>query len=260
MGRATQRSIEILELIAQASGRWTHAGIARELKIPKSTLTDLLRDLVTRHYLELNDLGEYLIGPSVLALSRSYLRRMDVVSRSRDLLIDLCEKSDEASSITVRQGLEIVVVAQERPVKPFVAAMTLGDRAPLIATATGKSILAFMDDRSITEIVQQSSKAGFEGYKPKEVTALKKELADIRSGAIARNSGEWMEGVNAIALPVFSQDGPIASIAVAAPSIRMTKEWLTKVEPRLRDAALTLSRRMGGHEGIAHFKTTPKIA
>src|SRR4051794_28981343 len=83
MGRATQRSIEILELIAQASGKWTHAQIARELAIPKSTLTDLLRDLVARGYLELNDNGEHLIGPSVLALSRSYLRRMDVVSRSR---------------------------------------------------------------------------------------------------------------------------------------------------------------------------------
>lgn len=245
MGRATQRSIEILELIAQASGKWTHAQIARQLAIPKSTLTDLLRDLVNRNYLELGESGEYLIGPSVLTLSRSYLRRMDVVSRSRDILLKLCAQSDEASSVAVRQGLEIVVVAQERPIKPLVAAMTLGDRAPLVATAVGKSMLAFMDEDVVADIIRQSTKQGFKLLKPKSAAALRTELATIRAGAMAQNSEEWMEGINAIALPVLSPDGPVASVAVAAPVARMTKKWLAAVEPHLRQAAQDLSVRMG---------------
>jgi DNA-binding IclR family transcriptional regulator len=249
MGRATQRSIEILELIAQSNRKWTHAQIARELAIPKSTLTDLLRDLVQRNYLELSEIGEYLIGPGVLMLSRSYLRRMDVVSRSKDILLRLCEKSDEASSVAVRQGLEIVVVAQERPIKPFVAAMTLGDRAPMIATAVGKSMLAFLDEKSIDDVIKQSAEQGFHLLKPKSQTALKAELAGIRSGALARNAEEWMEGLGAIALPILTPDGPIASIAVAAPLVRMTKKWTDAVEPQLRRAARDLSLRMGGTQG-----------
>jgi IclR family transcriptional regulator, acetate operon repressor len=249
MGRATQRSIEILELIAEANRKWTHAQIARQLAIPKSTLTDLLRDLVQRSYLEVDAAGEYLIGPSVLMLSRSYLRRMDVVSRSKDILLRLCEKSDEASSVAVRQGLEIVVVAQERPLKPFVAAMTLGDRAPLIATAVGKSILAFLGEQTIGDIIKQSAKQSFHLLKPKSQAALKAELAGIRAGALARNAEEWMEGLGAVALPILTPDGPIASIAVAAPIVRMTKKWLDAVEPQLRHAAWELSLRMGGTQG-----------
>ena len=177
---------------------------------------------------------------------------MDVVSRSKDILLKLCAQSDEASSVAIRQGLEIVVVAQERPIKPLVAAMTLGDRAPLVATAVGKSMLAFMGDEAIADIIRQSGKQKFNILKPKSAAALRTELAGIRAGALATNSEEWMEGVNAIALPVLSQDGPVASVAVAAPVVRMTKKWLAAVEPLLRQAAQDLSVRMGGPTGAQH--------
>lgn len=245
MGRATQRSIEILELVAQVTGRWSHAEIARRLDIPKSSLTDLLRDLVLRQYLELGPGGEYLIGPSVLILSRAYFKRMDVVTRSKGILSQLCESADEAASIAVRQGIEIVVVAQERPSKPLVAAMTLGDRAPMIATAAGKAILAHLDEDSVTEIIRQGGH-GLKLLKPRGQAALLAELERIRAGALATNDEEWMEGISAIALPILTPEGPVASIAVAAPESRMTSAWLALVEPQLRRAAHDLTLRMGG--------------
>src|SRR5437667_11220187 len=70
MGKATQRAIDILELLAHDDGKWSHAEIARRLDIPKSTLTDLLRDLVQRQYLELDSgAALYLLGQRVLTLS-----------------------------------------------------------------------------------------------------------------------------------------------------------------------------------------------
>lgn len=245
MGRATQRSIEILELVAQKKGAWSHAEIARQLGIPKSTLTGLLRDLVRQQYLELDGDAFYSIGPRVLILSRAYLGRMDVVSRSKDILARLSESADEAASVAVRQGSEIVVVAQEVPTRPLVAAMAVGDRAPLVATATGKSILAFMDPEAVAEIVAREGGAPSTA-KRRGTTDLMAELARIRAGSLATNDEEWMEDISAIALPILTPEGAIASIAVAAPTIRMTKAWLTSVEPRLRAAAADLALRMGG--------------
>ena len=246
MGRATQRSIEILELIAQRKGNWTHAEIARQLGIPKSTLTDLLRDLVRQQYLELDRGAEYCIGPRVLVLSRAYLGRIDLVARSRDILALLSESADEAASIAVRQGNEIVAVAQECPTRPLVAAMMVGDRAPMVATATGKSILAHLDAATIAEIVRSGNAGVADTRKPRDTAALMAELAGIRAGALATNDKEWMEDISAVALPVLTARGPIASIAIAAPTARMTREWLIAVEPRLRQAAGELTLRMGG--------------
>ena len=201
MGRATQRAIEILELLATQTGRWTHAEIARRLAIPKSTLTDLLRDLTAQEYLEIGPGGDFLVGPQVLLLSRAYMARLNVVSFARDALVRLCESSDEAASLAVRQENDIVVVAQERPSKLLVAAMTLGDRAPMISTATGKAILAYLGEATIENIIARSRTHPSAKLHVKSAAALRIELEGIRNGAIAVNTQEWMEEVSAIALP-----------------------------------------------------------
>jgi DNA-binding IclR family transcriptional regulator len=246
MGRATQRAIDILELLAQDEGTWSHAEIARQLVIPKSTLTDLLRDLVQRQYLELNRNAEYLIGPRVLVISRSYLRRMDVVSRSKDILLRLSESADEAVSIVVPQQTEVVVVAQERPFKPLVAAMTLGDRGPMVATAAGKAMMAHMDGAAIAQVIEQTRQSKLPLLKPQSRTALLAELARIKAGSLAHSKQEWIDGISAIALPIVTFEGPVAAMAIAMPAARMTDKWIASVEPELRRAADELTLRMGG--------------
>lgn len=245
MGRATQRSIEILELIATSDTKLTHAAIARDLNIPKSTLTDILRDLVAQQYLELDDAGKYLMGSRVLLLSRSYLTRMDLVSRSRDVLARLSAEAGEVAMIAIRQKHEIVVVAQEMPTKPLLAAMTIGDRAPAGLTAVGKAILAFSGEGVLVEILSAKHAWAPGRWGKAEEKALRLELDAIRGGAVALNKQAWIEGVSAIARPVMNAEGAIAAVAVSLPESRLTEEWLRHAEPSLHLAAEELSMRMG---------------
>ncbi len=64
MAKSAFRVLEILDLIAQRPSGATHTEISAALKIPKSSLTSLLRDLQLPGYLQLSEgSGKYMIGP-----------------------------------------------------------------------------------------------------------------------------------------------------------------------------------------------------
>ena len=246
MGRATQRSLDILELIANEQKGMPHAEIARRLNIPKSTLTDLLRDLVARNYLELDNAGCYLIGPGTLSISRAYLNRVDIVNRSGLILSQLCEHVDETAAITLRQGIEMVVVAQARPHGPLAAVMAPGDRGPMIATAGGKAILAFSPDDEIARVYKETRNAGYKIRKLLSESALREQLKAVRAGEPAYSRDEWIEGVTSLSFPIFDDRAVVASLTVPAATTRLAGRRMKTVATAVKRAANELTMRMGG--------------
>ncbi len=245
MGRAIQRVVDILEFIASGHEGRSHADISRELGIPKSTLTDLLRDLVDRQYLDARKDGTYLIGPGSLVISRAYLRRLDAVSLANDILDDLRDATGEVVVLMVQHDLEVVVVGKADSYRPIVATMIIGDRGPLVSTAGGKAVLAFMSDERIDWVIEETQRRGLTRL-PIDKAVLKQELKDVRAGQMAFSRDEWLEGVTGIGLPVLGQDGPICAISFGALTTRMNDARILEIGPILRTAVDKLSARLSG--------------
>lgn len=245
MGRAIQRVVDILEFVAAAQDGRTHSDLAKGLGIPKSSLTDLLKDLVDRHYLEVRRDGVYLIGPGSLSISRSYLKRLDAVSLASDILVFLRDETDEGVVLMVRHDLEVVVVSKENSNHAVGAPMIIGDRGPLVSTAGGKALLAFMGDEAIDNVIKDSERRGIT-LRPIHKANLKRELKLVREGGLAFSREEWLESVIGIGLPVMGLDGPICSISFGAPMTRMTEARIRQIEPVLRKGVDRLSARLAG--------------
>jgi DNA-binding IclR family transcriptional regulator len=62
--KSADRVLDVLELLCRRGNSASHSDIAFSLDIPKSSLTGLLKNLISRNYLEKN-LGEntYILGP-----------------------------------------------------------------------------------------------------------------------------------------------------------------------------------------------------
>jgi DNA-binding IclR family transcriptional regulator len=248
MVKSATRTLDILECVAASRRGLSHADIARSLGIPKSSLTRLLRSLVIRRYLELDpEAALFTIGPWVLPLSRAYLERLDPVRLVGPVARSLRDQVGEAVTLAILDGTEMVVLVQEPSGKPLAPIANVGDRAPALLSASGKAIAAFLDDAEVDRLF-----AELEGVKDIPVRlssrVLRKQLHDIRQGAIATSREESIPGVAALGLPVFGPDErrPLAALAVALPAFRLNDAVRTKIERHLWPAAAEATVRLGG--------------
>ena len=73
MPQSTTRAFDILEALGSSNRGLKHGEIAQALHIPKSSLTKIIRDLVLKGYVQLDNLSKtYTIGPQILVLARAH--------------------------------------------------------------------------------------------------------------------------------------------------------------------------------------------
>lgn len=254
MVKSADRTLDILEILAEAPDGLSHTGIARALGIPKSSLTELLRNLTARGYLVATDGGgQFAIGPRVLPLARAFLERLDLVREVGPITRQLRDELGEAVTLAVLQGNEIVVIGRESARRTLAPVMRVGDRAPALLTASGKALAAFLDTAAVDRMADALARSTPDMVLP-AATRLRQELAQVRSGGFAATIDGWVPGVAAIGLPVFTAEDagvPAASIAVALPTVRLNDKSRAEIERALRAAAREATDRMGGTNTVA---------
>jgi DNA-binding IclR family transcriptional regulator len=108
--------------------------------------------------------------------------------------------------------------------------------------------LAFQPAPKIEQIIA----AGLTAHTEHTITdpdALRRHLSDIRARGYAVDNEEIEIGLRCIAAPIRDHSGHvIASISVAGPSQRLSKERLVSFAPDVIDTADTISQRLGFRE------------
>ncbi|MDN5888410.1 MAG: IclR family transcriptional regulator, partial [Yaniella sp.] len=126
-----------------------------------------------------------------------------------------------------------------------VAGQYVGQRAPLHATSTGKLLLAYVSGRAWDQL----SEGSLERFTPATRTnfdQLAEELEEIRQRGWSSAVGEWEEGINALAIPVWDATGElVAAVSVTAPDFRMPEAGFEQFLSSLRIAGKDFEARLG---------------
>ncbi|MFC7557309.1 IclR family transcriptional regulator [Pseudoroseomonas wenyumeiae] len=245
--KSAGRVLDLFELLARYDREVAHAEIADGLGIPRSSLTQLLKDLVARGYVTFHMPSRgYSLGPAFAALARYAGASEDLIGLAEPFLRELTERTGESSALNRLNGWQAEVVATVNGPHRLVTHMRLGDLAPLYATSGGKVILASLTD---AEVEAYLANAALEAITPDTIVskdALRKELDAARRDGIAFSFGEYTPGIVGIGAPILSATGqPLGSLNVAMPSIRYSPDVRTKVSEAIRRAAREISRRAG---------------
>jgi IclR family acetate operon transcriptional repressor len=80
----------------------------------------------------------------VLAVSQGYLEQLSATRDGRPILSEFLKLLNENSALSIRDGMENVVIAQESCTHPLKQAIVIGSRSPFHCTASGKALLAFL--------------------------------------------------------------------------------------------------------------------
>jgi len=247
MVKSAERVIQILEHIGTETAGTTHGELTIALEIPKSSLSALLSNLVYREYLSFDKQSKhYHIGPQVLTLAGKYLAGLDTIKTAQPFVKELMTITEESTEFAVKKGTDIQILCKEDCLLPLQRVIQLGELSPIYITAAGKAILAFLSEEEINEYL---SSAKMTSHTEKTITdpeKLRKQLNEVRRDGLAYSFEERIEGISAIAAPVFDMHGSVVgSLVVPTPTFRFTPEKKEKVEKALRDISKRLSHQLG---------------
>jgi DNA-binding IclR family transcriptional regulator len=242
--KSADRVLTLLELLGREGDGLPHVVIAEKLGIPKGSLTPLLRNLVTRQWLDYSPATRtYALGPIILSLSRNAARAADLILLAQPILDSLTGTTHETSAINVRKGDEAEVVATKLSPQRLISMMRLGDRSPLYATSSGKVILACMPDDELEAYLKRVRLQHITSKTITSITALRKEIQAVRTAGFARSQEEFTPGVIGLAVPVYVAASEFAgAISVALPISRYKVDSESKLVSLVRTHAAAFAR------------------
>src|SRR5246500_984469 len=113
---AVERALAMLEAVALESDGLSNAEISRQLNIPKSSASYILRTLEARGYLTRDaESGKYRVGLKILSLSRGALGGLDVRGVALPIMRRLMQQTGLTCHLAVLDGYEAVYVEKVEP-------------------------------------------------------------------------------------------------------------------------------------------------
>lgn len=245
--RSVDRAAALLLALGESAGEAGVTELARRLGLHKSTASRLLATLQRRGLVEQDDeSGKYRLGLVVIRLAHRAERTLDLRSIALPDLERLARATRETVSLGIVDGDSYLTVAQVDGPNMVAVPDWTGRTTPLHCIASGKVVLAAMAERDVMRI----ARPGLAARTPRTITtleALMEELARVRRRGFAVAFSEWIEGTNAIAVPVADARGRvIASIAVWGPAYRITAPRVADLVAQARQAAAAITVRLGG--------------
>jgi DNA-binding IclR family transcriptional regulator len=238
--RAVDRAIAVLQCFTAAEPAMSVLEIQRRVGLSRPTLYRLLQTLAAKGLISAEgDPQRFRLGHGVMQLAHVWLSGLNIIDIARPIVEELREKTGETAALFV-MGEEMRICALELTSHHMLSVShSVGHRMDLTVGATGKAILAFLDENRraaiLNRIISREKRAD-----------LVKDLETVRSTGYATSRGEVFAGGVAVAAPVFDHNGEVAgSIGVFGPTARVSEDHLATFAKLVVEAAATLSTQLG---------------
>jgi DNA-binding IclR family transcriptional regulator len=158
--------------------------------------------------------GAYDVGPLAVRIGLAALARFDVVRVAGERLAELRDAVEQTVSLAVWTDAGPTVARIELSRHPVTLAVRVGTTFPVLTTATGRIFLAYAFDGIPASVLADELAAARRVHIPgapaddAEVEALRDE---VRARGLASVDQSFLVGVDAMAGPLFHQDGRLAA-------------------------------------------------
>jgi DNA-binding IclR family transcriptional regulator len=218
--QSVERAIAILKTVAQNPEGIGLTDIATRTDLHKSTVSRLLSTLegvtaVTRS----RHIG-YQLHPDFLSLLAGSAFPQNLIALARPLMLALHTAVHEDVGLAVPNGDHVLYVDQVSGDQAVQVRDWTGERFPLHTTSTGKLLLAYQSEDFVTNYLARPLTT----YTDKTLTTppdIRAALTEIRARGCDWSFGEFAEGLNATAAPIFDKENNvIAALNIYGPSFR----------------------------------------
>lgn len=222
--QTVERALSVLEFVATARRPPTVKDVAHELGLNLTTVYHLFNTLEYRGYLRREPGGTLRIGARAGALHRA----LSGSEQARDLHPVIVELSAAVNETTYQtswaDGGVVIQDVVEAPQALRVSGLYIGYRGREIQRASGKAVLAHLDDYMVDTVIERNAAelglADVEDVAP----GLVRELAQVRRNGYAVDEQTYAAGIYCVAAPFFGASGGVeGSVAVSVPAVRFSR-------------------------------------
>jgi IclR family KDG regulon transcriptional repressor len=243
---AVERALILLRYIVDNPGGLSIREASRNLGYSPSTVQKLVQALETQGYVVQDEItNRYHLGPEAVQLGLAALSRLSLRRIAHPYLEQLSQDSQETALLAITRGDYVVYVDKVVSTQAILMDAPLGAQRPYNCTAVGKILLSDFSDE---EVEQLALKNVFEQRTANSITdlsKLKNEIEKVRSSGWSQDNGEYTDGLNCIAAPVYDHEGLIiAALTVSGPADRITNNFETMLE-KVKSYALAISEELG---------------
>ncbi|WP_062563761.1 IclR family transcriptional regulator [Paracoccus aminovorans] len=240
------RNLQILEVLASEGRPLTATEINASLNLPVPTIHRLVGNLEAEGFLSRHiDGRSYQPGPKLRQMMQGVIRFWHQDLPQRDVLIRLNQRLGETCNLSIPEGDAMLYIDRVETHWPLRIQLHIGSRVPLHATAAGKLALSQIDDGKLERYLKRAELRAYTAQTLTDPDRLRDELRQIRQQGYSTDTGEFVPGMIAMAVPVLDRSGQlIATVSFHAPVQRLTLAEGLKYLPDLRAAAEELAELM----------------
>jgi len=201
----------------------------------------LVQDLETRNFS---------LGFQVMVLGKAFEKNNDLMTTARPVLKELVQNTGESASLYVLEGNKRLVLVREEGTQVIRYSIAEGQRLPIHAGASGKTLLAFSPEEVTRKLINDRKLTRFTPHTHIDPVVLKAELAKIRSAGYAFSQSERTMDAASVACPVFDHENRlVGAMSIGGPVTRFTSDHRPGFVEQVLKAAEKLSTRLGWKKG-----------
>ncbi len=270
------RLVNLLEALAD-SGAGASEGVsvsdlARKLGRDKSSVSRLLKGLVSLGLVEKNSQGGHFLGWRLFTIAaRAGDQRL--LLNSPPVMRQIARQTGERVHLSLRLHDEVLTVLTEGHQRAIGAVGWVGRTIPILGGSSGRALMFDDSEAEIAAIFEASRGLVLGPNFPETLGEVLQRVYQARQLGYAVVEDEFEEGLSAVAAPIRDRSGRIvAALNISAPSFRI-KGRLNELAELIRAGAGHLSRslaspsqtqtpeRVGrGVSSAAHFEKSEKSA
>jgi len=267
--RAAQRGIQSIEVGGQLLRALVHHGrpmalkdLAREAEMTPAKAHPYMVSFGRLGLIEQDRAsGHYLLGPLALQLGLISLQQADPVHIATPLLSPLAQQIGHTVALAVWGARGATIVRTAESPSPVHVNMRHGTVFSLTNTASGRIFAAYLDTDVVRRLLEEERQrrkqrkgaaepappAGMPPVQPLPSWGdFERQLQEVREHGISRSDGEVIEGVSAMAAPVFDHTGAIVlAVTAIGPAGIFSTAWDGDIARALKACAGTVSQRLG---------------
>ncbi|WP_269524637.1 IclR family transcriptional regulator [Coraliomargarita parva] len=240
---AVDKSLKLLQVLAEASEPMTSAQLARKLEITPSTCYRILQTLVGRDWLRGTSNGAFTFSAGMFPLLKPLSDYQKLFESLGAPLRSMVDQTGLTAKISVKQGDVASTVYRVESPRPLSPSFKVGGSFSLAYGSSGACLMAELADEEVDRILSECSSEIWAYQKPEDVWA---RIRSVRDTGVCLDCGMYQPSVYGLSVSVHNRDQRgFAALSLIGWANDFTEDKLESLKQSLIECAERCTATLG---------------
>ena len=243
---ALEKGLDILEYLSQKATPLSQTEIATGIHKNPNEIYRMLVCLEERGYLVREEhSAKYMLSLKLYNLSHRHSPVDEIRRASQHPMHNLAATLKQSCHLGVLYNDQLMVIFQAKSPSPIALSIEEGSLFPLLLTASGRVLLAFLEETERMNILNRI--ALFKNYSARKQKSFLQELDEIQQKGVYLGTSDLSRGVTDIVMPIGNMEtGVFASLAVSILTTEYDENFTSEeIIAEVQSCAHTILNRLG---------------